>query len=365
MNLDKLKTLIRHIVNESLDLLSEDIQKGEWWIDSTGHNIFADVEVSGRGHEDFVMEYLCNEILHFFDLNYNEEAGFAYYEDDIKSVLIRRGEFSEKEENIWNSKGPSEVIINNLIKHKVYRDNGQANEAVYIAYGASQTDPRDYAMKNLGWKIMKTFGNELEIQTWHLTPSDLDSIVKGIWDICEDNNDNPLVNVTVQATGKRFVRIPLNVLEQKMAQKIQKYQSGVHTGFTEAINEDYHFHHKEYRMYEGNRHIVVAFDDNSRLKFEVHFRDVRGQDREKWRKKAASTWKSLANELYRDVPLNDALNPIQKSWKECFQEAMKDPKLKPYIRNNHHQKVFDDKGYPKSVQGKPQACIDPVNFTAH
>ena len=61
--------------------------------------------------------------------------------------------------------------------------------------------------------------------------------------------------------------------------------------------------------------------------------------------------------------MTDACNPIQKSWKQSFEEALKHPKLEEFIRKNHHQKVFDDKGYHAKVQGKPQACIDPVNFT--
>ena len=131
----------------------------------------------------------------------------------------------------------------------------------------------------------------------------------------------------------------------------------------ENLNEDYHFHHNDYRMYEGTREIFAVFEDNSRLTFEVHFRNAHGEDREGWRKKAMTTWKSLANELHRDVQLSDACNPIQKSWKECFEAALSHPKMKGYIRAHPHHKIFDDKGYPSSVQGKAQPCIDPVNFT--
>ena len=54
---------------------------------------------------------------------------------------------------------------------------------------------------------------------------------------------------------------------------------------------------------------------------------------------------------------------MEISWRQAFEEALKDPEMKEYIREKHHARVFDDKGYPASVQGKPQACIDPVNFT--
>ena len=123
----------------------------------------------------------------------------------------------------------------------------------------------------------------------------------------------------------------------------------------EVIAEDYHRYHKEYRLYEGNKHIVAIFEDNTRLSFEVHFRNNRGEDKEKWRRKAFTTWKSLANELHSDVQLTEAGNPVQKSWKKCFQEALKDPKLQEFIRSKPHQKVFD--------VSKTAPVVDPINFT--
>ena len=113
-----------------------------------------------------------------------------------------------------------------------------------------------------------------------------------------------------------------------------------------TLMENYGHSHKEYRMYEGHQHITAAFNDNSRLTFEVHFRNNHGEDRDKWRRKAFTKWKSLANEIYRDAPLNEVGNPMQKSWKQSFEEALEHPELQEFIRKNNHQRVFD-----------------PVNFT--
>jgi len=132
---------------------------------------------------------------------------------------------------------------------------------------------------------------------------------------------------------------------------------------SKVINEDYHHLHKEYRMFEGNDKIIAKFDDNTQLQFEVHFRNTRGEDRDKWRRKAFTTWKSIANEIHGDIQLTEVGNKIQKSWKQSFEEALIHPKLKEFVRDNHHQKLYPDKGYPVSVQGKPQPCIDGVNFT--
>lgn len=378
MKTKSLKELIRCIVRESLNSLQEGHQKGEWWITDDGGTIFADIDIGDSGHEGVIIQYLIREILEHFGIDENEPQELNAYEDTIKSNLEHDGNFSPEDQEVWDSNGPSEIMLKKLIEDKVYSTPEQTEDALYIAYGSSSRDARNYGMKYLGWKIMKTLEKSIEIQTWHLKPDDLSAIVRGIWDIVEDDPENeddpdnkigddgfqgPRINLTVQASGKRFSNIPLSILEQKMAQKLQAYQSGVHVGYTESINEDYHFHHKEYRLYEGNRHIVVVFDDNSRLKFEVHFRDNRGPDKEKWRQRAASKWKSIANELHRDVPLSDSCNPIQKSWKQCFKEALKDPRLQEFIRHSPHHKIFDDKGYPANIQGKPQPCIDPVNFT--
>ena len=110
---------------------------------------------------------------------------------------------------------------------------------------------------------------------------------------------------------------------------------------TEIINESFHHLHKEYRMYEGHNHITTMFDDNSKLQFEVHYKNTHGIDKEKRRRKAFSKWKSLASKLHNDTQLSEVGNPIEKSWKECFQEALEDPELQEYIRKKHHVGVFE------------------------
>ncbi len=121
------------------------------------------------------------------------------------------------------------------------------------------------------------------------------------------------------------------------------------------VTEDYHHLHKDYRLYEGSNHITALFEDGSRLAFEVHYRNKHGEDKEKWRHRAFSKWKSLASKIHNDVQLSEAGNPMEKSWKECFEEALKHPDLQEFIRNNSHQKIFGE--------DNPSPIYDPVNFT--
>ncbi len=375
--------VIDNSLNENTVVVSESHEHGEWWIDEYGGVEFADGDTGDYNHEAIVIQRLNYQILSNFGIE-NEEGTLSTSEEDLKRALKSDGRLTPDEEASWDNmagskqKGPSDIIIEKLVEDKAIGDKKQTEDAVYIAYGSSTRDARNYAMQYWGWKVMKTFNKYIEIQTWVLKPDDLSIIVKGIWEIMDNDTDRdededsevgpdgfpgPFINVTVQAQGKRYSNIPLCVMEKKMPAQINAYRSGVHVGYTENLKEDYHHHHKEYRMYEANRHIIAIFEDNTRLKFEVHFRNKHGEDRDKWRRRAFTTWKSLASKLHGDVTLSDACNPIQKPWKDCFKEALKDPKLKEFIRSNPHHKIFDDAGYPAEVQGKAQPVVDPVNFT--
>ncbi len=368
-----LKELIKAIICETLQIMKETHERGEWWIDDTGGTIFADIDIGDSGHEGVVISNVAHEILSHFGIDTDDAGYLSEYEDRIKEELIADGKMSEQDLKDWEassgSRSPYGVILRKLIEDKAYPTPEQAGEALSIAYGNGK-DARDYALKYWRWKIMKTSGSDIEIQTWHLKPEDLNIIVRGIWEIMEDNpedtedpdnevgEDNypgPRVNVTVQASGKTFHDIPLAVLEKKVPSSLINYRRDK-VWMREELTEDYHHRHKEYRLYEGYNKIIAVFEDNSRLFFEVHFRDKRGEDKEKWRRKAFTTWKSLANEIHSDVQLTEVGNPVQKSWKASFEEALKHPKLNDFIREPHHQKVFDDKN--------TASCIDPVNFTS-
>ncbi len=350
---NNIRDLIEHIVKETIDIMQESHQRGEWWIDETGGTVFADGDIGDSNHEGVVIQNLSHEILSHFGIEKDETGELGEYEENIKESLVDDGRLSGDELEAWDD-GPREIIIAKLLEDKVYSTPEQAKDAVYIAYGSNR-DARDYAMRYWRWKIMKTSRGEIEIQTWNLKPDDLGIIVRGIWEIMEDDNDaddsdkevgddnysGPRVNVTVQASGRRFSNIPLAVLEKKMPQTLHNYQSGVHSGYTENIMEDYHHITKGYRLYEGHNHIIAIFDDNTRLMFEVHYHENRGEDKIKHRAKAASKWKTLATKLHNDIQLNKVGNKITKSWKECFQSALNAPEMKEFIRQPHHKRIFD------------------------
>ena len=211
------------------------------------------------------------------------------------------------------------------------------------------------------WKRMKASKNKIEIFTWELKAEDLRIIIKGIKAIMnqdpnaeptsdsdeeveKDGYTGPRVDITIKSKDKQFKNVPLAILEKCLPSNMKNYEAGKNPELagSEELREGYHHHHKEYRLYEARDHIIALFEDNSRLVFEVHYHENRGEDKEKWRRRAFSKWKTLANEIHRDVQLTEVGNPKEKSWKQAFEEALNHPELQEFIRKPHHQKVFDD-----------------------
>lgn len=103
---------------------------------------------------------------------------------------------------------------------------------------------------------------------------------------------------------------------------------------------------KGWQVYEGTSHISTIFENGRQIAFELTFRNKKGDEKDKWRKQAAGKWATIAREIFNNPELNEIGNPKLKSWEECFQEALMDERMKPFIRESDRTPVFD-----------------PVNFT--
>ena len=344
------------ILNEFRSIF-ESHEQGEWWIDGTGEVEYADGDIGDSNHESAVISYLSHEILSYFGIEVDEAGYLDEYIEKIRQSLLSSNRLSQKDLTRWyeNKKNIPLIIIEKLIEDRVYNTPEQTKEAVSIAFGNSSIGGRNYAMKYLRWKIMVTTQEDIMIQTWFLKMEDLVTVVRGIWEIMvEDDPDDdpdsvvgkdgytgPRITITVQSSGKIFKNIPLAVLEEKMPQLLHNYQSGVYVGDTENINEEFTYLHKEYSLYEGINYILVIFKDNSRLKFEVHFRNNRGEDKDRWKHKALTTWKSCATEIHKESGgYSKGGNWKEKSWRRCFKEALKHPRMKEFIRTNPEYRIF-------------------------
>ena len=220
----------------------------------------------------------------------------------------------------------------------------------------------DDLMKNEKWKKIKSSKDKIEVTTWDLRAEDLRIIVQGIKsimgveeveedfdvddsdaDVGKDGYSGPRVDLYLKGKGKSFKNVPFAILQRCLPSNARNYEQGKNPDLAGPVTEGkgYHHSHKDYRLFEANNHIVAIFEDNSRLVFEVHYHDKRKEDKEKWRRRAFSKWKTLANEIHRDIQLSEAGNPVEKSWKDCFKEALAHPELDEFIRNpTKHQRVY-------------------------
>lgn len=220
---------------------------------------------------------------------------------------------------------------------------------------AGRTD--DDLMQNERWKKMSSTKDKITITTWDLKAEDLRLILQGIKgimgieateddpdaDVGKDGYAGPRVDIHLANKKKSFRNVPLAILQKCLPSGMRNYEKGKNPDLAGPVTEAKSFHHlhKDYRMYEGDNHVYAIFEDGTRLVFEVHYHNTHGEDRDKWRRRAFSKWKTLANEIHKDVQLSEAGNPQEKSWKQAFAEALEHPELQEFIRNHSkHRPIF-------------------------
>ena len=65
--------------------------------------------------------------------------------------------------------------------------------------------------------------------------------------------------------------------------------------------------------------------------------------------RVSGAWVSEAKKIYNNPELNEVGNPIQKSWHQCFKEALQNPKVAPFVEGVEEGKW-------------PAPIVNPVNF---
>lgn len=189
-------------------LLLEDFQ-GEWWIQN-GQAIFAD---DMTNHELLVIDDISRALLDSIGVEIDSEyTSIAEYGDDItKTVKEEEGIELENQEDIENY-----LLANSCY---LFDDEQQCKDAIAAAYG--HIDPRDYAMKYLGW--IRVAGKN--VQMWHLTRENLKTLCNGLYDAKGDEpDDDDLFHVEVMATHKIFYDIPYEILKEENPIKLAAYR---------------------------------------------------------------------------------------------------------------------------------------------
>lgn len=224
--------------------LTKVAQTGEWWI-IDGHAEFADSDTGDIGHEGIVLDMLRREIAESFGMDWIGE----YYDwDEVKQKCIAKyfEEQSEEDQILilkkWAVNDKDELIqkvpYNSNIFDTIAQEEGISKMKIDVA--DNSVDPRDYGLKELGWK--RVAGDN--IQTWTLTRDDLHSISNGIDDILQERNwenenesENEITyNIEVGATGKFYSDVPTTVIEKLNPMAMREYENSFNRAYAKSKN---------------------------------------------------------------------------------------------------------------------------------
>lgn len=214
---------------------------GEWWIDESGNNTFADGDVGDSNHEIVAFTTalgIDTESLSFDiypgGLNLNTIAESYLEESDSKYDLDEFLDLDEKDQETEMKRLGVEseylkIDPETALAYQWFSDQGANMKFVKWCDESSHCDAREYALEHMGWIRVK--GDNFEV--WTFDDDALDRI-KSFEEWPEDDDDGyPLmdsdheIGISEYAT-KWYENIPLKTLfKAKSAEGLKKYMSGI------------------------------------------------------------------------------------------------------------------------------------------
>jgi hypothetical protein len=188
----------------------------EYWINEDGQEFFADGDVGDYNHEAYVTEQLVAQYALPFDPHSAQEKDWvAWITNNVDQVIQH-----SQQNHIWDQTLTQQIqqlrSQNNLqsIGRILFADGLVDDQTMYDCYNVpndvrsvlnGQADGREYAIKNWNWKRVQ--GNNVD--TWQLTPADVDIIIKGMEGIHSDVEDDEAfnsieLNVNVVSTKQTY-----------------------------------------------------------------------------------------------------------------------------------------------------------------
>lgn len=116
--------------------------------------------------------------------------------------------------------------------------------------------------------------------------------------------------------------------------------------------------HNNWHIKQSGASVTITEGEPTRYKIKIKTKGLRKKGdtnkmlSERIRKhteKVSRSWISAAKRIRNNPDLNEIGNPIQKSWAQCFKEALKDPKVSGFVESFEESKI--------------PPISDPVNFT--
>jgi len=200
-------------------LKKEAALNGEWWI-IDGYAQFADGDIGDLNHEGAAIQSARGSILG--DLGSIEDADFidwdAFREKTCHEFIEKSSQYDDLTEEYENN--PVEFFWQYICK-----PNGVERPVFEMA--EDMCDIRAVAMQHWGHKRM--VGTVIE--TYTLTPQDLDSITAGIWNAYDDSLDGAentgreiTFTIEVDATRSLYEDVPVSVLEKNNVASLAPYR---------------------------------------------------------------------------------------------------------------------------------------------
>lgn len=186
---------------------------GEFWI-TDGQALDAS-ENGDYNHESYVIERVSAEVGEHFNL-YSDMPDWSEIESAaLKEILDSSDEQSRPQIQQKFEDDPDTVIIDYLKNAGVEN----AYDLVEIAHGGG--DARNYAIVRWGWKRLE--GNNIE--TWTITPGDMQDIANGLWDAYQEGALKSTFNINVYANRKWYSDVPYEVIENEKIMELRQYDS--------------------------------------------------------------------------------------------------------------------------------------------
>jgi len=159
---------------------------GEFWL-VDGIAMFADSNI-GVGHEGYVIQTIIDDY-------------------GIDETQLYRTNAQDKEE-------VRKILTEQCVEPK------EIELLIDYFFGINRIDPREYAMREWGWK--RLVGPN--VQTWTLTDKDLKSMGRGIWDAYGEIADEVRYDLYVDGSSRMYEGIPLYVFDDGRAVAMRNFE---------------------------------------------------------------------------------------------------------------------------------------------
>lgn len=207
-------------------------RNGEYWIQDNGDSVYADGDVGDYNHAMIAEQEILNRLGYDSDDYDNEYVASL---DDANNQF----ETAVRNAQSWNLDDTQlgEYFAMLVDKHGEddWKDWAELDDYLFWKNHNHVTDPEElsrrkqvfdktweglknpilHATQNFGWYRVKPSGNipGIAIEAWTLTPSDAQTIARGLDDAYGEYADAQTYNIEVGSTGEYFTGVPFSEIE--------------------------------------------------------------------------------------------------------------------------------------------------------